>query len=343
MKHRRRFFLWCLALPALVNSACSCSTESALQQILSISIEPPVFISCNAVSAREIAFRFSLPVTVSSLIFDPPQEISEIQEGDIVRVILQDPPPGGERIMADILVEDRNGNTVNVLIPFRSRNEFFPSFIITEIRTEYSKPKVEFVELKMLTAGNLGALRMFSASTGLDTPIFEFPPAPVNAGEYVVIHLRTLDPAVANETGGDRGAVLYTKENEAQPDAWDFWIPDSKKRISKKSGAVFFTDQDDHIIDAVVFSESTGGAVWQDEKMARAAELLGKAGAWPAADGGVPGPGDAVLSRDATVTRSICRNETAADRDNAADWYITATSGASPGKPNNTKRYVPSK
>jgi hypothetical protein len=47
-------------------------------------------------------------------------------------VTLQDPPPGGERILADILVEDKDGNTLNVLVPFRSRNENFPSFIITE-------------------------------------------------------------------------------------------------------------------------------------------------------------------------------------------------------------------
>lgn len=341
MKNKRWFLLWGAALPALINSGCSCSTESALQQVLNISVESPVFIGCKAVSSREIAFRFSLPVTVSSLIFDPPQEIGEIRDGEAVLVTLRDPPPGGERIMADILVEDRNGNTLNVLVPFRSRNEDFPSFIITEVRTEYSKPRVEFVELKMLTAGNLGALRMFIAASGLDAPFFEFPPMAVNAGEYVVVHLRTLDPASVNETGGDPGANAYTKENEAQPDAWDFWIPESKKRLSKKAGAVFFTDQDDRIIDAIIFSESAVGSVWQDEKMAQAAELLGEAGAWTGTDGGVPGPADAVPSRNTTVTRSICRDETATDRNSAADWYIAATSGSSPGKPNTAKRYIP--
>jgi hypothetical protein len=343
MKNRLWFLLWGAALPAIINSACSCSTESTIQQILSVNAKSPVFIGCKAVSSREIAFQFSLPVTVSSLIFDPPQEIGEIRDGDTVTVILQDPPPGGERIMADILVKDRDGNTLNVLVPFRTRNESFPSFIITEVRTEYSKPKVEFVELRMLTAGNLGALRMFTAANGLDTPLFEFPPAAVNAGEYVVVHLRTPETAVVNETGGDLAAVPYTKENEAQPDAMDFWIPESKKRLSKKAGAVFFADQDDRIIDALIFSESAAGSFWQDEKMTQAAELLGEAGAWTAADGGIPCPADAVLSRDTTATRSICRDETIADSDSAADWYITATSCATAGKPNNPKRYVPAK
>ncbi|MDR0386705.1 MAG: hypothetical protein LBH57_01580 [Treponema sp.] len=341
MKNRLRFLLWGAALPALINSACSCSTESAIQQILGIAAEPPVFIGCKAVSSREIAFQFSLPVTVTSLNFDPPQEIDEVRDGETVTVMLQDPPPGGERIMADILVEDRDGNTLNVLVPFRTRNENFPSFIITEVRTEYSKPKVEFVELRMLTAGNLGALRMFTAANGLDTPLFEFPPAAVSAGEYVVVHLRTLDPSLISETGGDTAAVPYTKENEAQPDALDFWIPESKKRLSKKAGAVFFSDQDDRVIDALIFGDFAADSWWQDEKTARAAELLGETGAWISEDGGVPGPADAVLSRNTTVTRSICRDETIADRDIAADWYIAATSCATPGKPNNPKRYVP--
>jgi hypothetical protein len=182
---------------------------------------------------------------------------------------------------------------------------------------------------------------MFIAGNSLDTPFFEFPPASVNAGEYVVVHLRTLDPALVSETGGDPAAIPYTKENEAQPDARDFWIPESKKHLSRKTGAVFFTDQDGRIIDAIIFCESAASPEWQDEKTAQAAELLGKAGAWTAADGGIPGPADAVSSKGATVTRSICRNEAAADSDNAADWYIAATSCATPGKPNNAKRYVP--
>jgi hypothetical protein len=338
---KKLWFLYCgIALPALFYSACSCSTESALQQVLGISAEAPVFIGCKAISGREIAFQFSLPVTVSSLRFDPPQEIEEIGTGDLVAVTLQKPLIGGERVMADILVEDQAGNTLNVLVPFRTRNDNIPSFVITEVRTEYSKPKVEFVELRMLTAGNLGALRMFIAGSGLDAPFLEFPPVTVKAGEYVVIHLRSLDPAAIDETGDDLAATPYTKDNEAQIDARDFWIPEAKKHLTKKAGAVFFTDQDDRIIDAVMFSE-TADAWWQDENMAKAAELLGKAGAWTASDGGLPGPADAVLSRDTTATRSICRDESAADNNSASDWYITATSCATPGKENSTRRYVP--
>jgi hypothetical protein len=341
MKNKLWIQFWTIVLPALISSACSCSTESALQQVLGISAESPVFIGCKAVSDREIAFQFSMPVTVSTLNFEPPQEINKIGNGNNVIVLLQNSLIEGERVMADILVEDQNGNTLNVLVPFRARNENIPSFVITEVRTEYSKPKVEFVELKMLTPGNLGAMRMFIAGNSLDTPFFEFPPAVVKAGEYVVVHLRTLDSDVVNETGDDLAAAPYTKDNEAQPEARDFWIPESKKHLAKKAGAVFFTDQDDHIIDAILFCDSTTDSWWQDEKTALAAELLGNNGAWTAMDNGIPSPADAVLSRDTTATRSICRDETLPDNNSAANWYIAATSCSSPGKPNSTKRYVP--
>jgi hypothetical protein len=339
MEHKLWFLFCIISLAIPVTSACSCSTESAVQQVLGISAESPVFIGCKAVSGREIAFQFSLPVTVRSLNFDPPQEIDKIDGGSIVTVSLQNPPDGGERIMADILVEDQTGNTLNVLVPFRTRNENIPSFIITEVRTEYSKPRVEFVELRMLTAGNLGALRMFTAGNGADAPLFEFPPAEVKAGEYVVVHLRSLDPAALDETGENLELTPYSKDNEAQPEARDFWIPGAKKWLTKKAGAVYFADQDDRIIDAVLYSEFTTDPWWQDEKMAKTAELLGGTGAWIAES--IPGPENAVLSRNTTATRSICRDETVPDSDSAADWYITAAGCSTPGKPNNTKRYVP--
>jgi hypothetical protein len=215
-----------------------------------------------------------------------------------------------------------------------------PALLITEIRTEYSKPKVEFVEFKALTAGNLGAMRLFIAGTGMDSPFFEFPPVNVRAGEYVVLHLRSLSPECVDETGDNLALVPYTRDNEAQADARDFWYPDAKKHTGKKGDAIFLMDQDDRILDGVIFSD-TADAWWKDEKLARAAELLAAGSAWTAGSGDIPGPADAVLSRDATATRTISRNEAVPDSNTAADWFITATSNATPGKPNSTNRYIP--
>ncbi|MDR2499556.1 MAG: hypothetical protein LBD37_00565 [Treponema sp.] len=319
---------------------CSCSSGSAaVEEVWGGRAQAPVFLACRAVSAAEITFQFSVPVRVLSMRLDPAGDVQEIQEGELVAARLHTPYPGGARVLADLVVEDAQGNTLNVLVPFRARNDALPSLLITEIRTEYAKPKVEFVEFKTLGAGNLGALRLFIAGAGMDAPFFEFPPAPVKAGEYVVVHLRSLDGLWADETGDDLGAVPYTKDNEAQPEARDFWIPGSKKHIAKKADAVYLLDQDDRVLDALLINEGPGA--WGKDAAAQAAEFLGSRGAWLGAAGGLPGPDDAVISRDATATRSICRDENAGDSNRAADWYITATSGASPGRRNSDKRYDP--
>lgn len=329
---------WSVLLPGLLYSACSNSAESAIQQVLGISAEAPVFLECKAISATEISFRFSLPVKVLSLNFDPPLAVASITEGDMVQVQLNREVNAGERITTDILVEDAYKNTLNVLVPFKARNDRLPSFMITELRTEYSKPKAEFVEIKTLTAGNLGALRLFIASNGIDIPVFEFPPVEVRAGEYVVIHLRSLEAEIMNETGVNLNA---SKGTEAFSESRDFWVPDTKKWL-RKTDAVFFMDQDDKVLDAVVLSE-TPDSWGSKQEVAQAVELLAKQGAWSGSskNNGSPGPADAVATKAATVTRTICRDERITDSNRATNWYITGTSGATPGKPNNAKRYVP--
>jgi hypothetical protein len=230
-----------------------------------------------------------------------------------------------------MLVEDSHRNTLNLLVPFRTKNDRLPSFMITELRTEYAKPKAEFVELKTLSPGNLGALRLFIASNG-DKPVFEFPPVAVDAEEYLVIHLRSLEEGILNETGTDRGASPGT---EAFPESRDFWVPDTKEKL-RKTDVVFFMDQDDQILDGVILSENSD-TPWAKAELAEAANLVNSQGAWLPS----PNPQNAVLSKGTTVTRSISRNETAPDRNSAEDWYITATSGVTPGKANTRKRYVP--
>jgi hypothetical protein len=335
--------LWGIILPVLGFSACTCSTEQSLQKILGSSAETPVFLGVTALSSRSIRFEFSKPVTVSSVNFDPPLEIQSISDGTSgdgasALVNLKEAIPGGERIVADLLVEDEQGNTLGVLIPFRSRNERIPDLVITELRTEYANPKAEFLEIKTLGPGNLGAIRLFIAGTGMAEPVFEFPPVEVAAGEYLVLHLRTLDPASVNETGDETGLSAGT---ETLPDVRDFWVPEALKRL-RKTDVILLLDQDDRVLDGVLLSE-TPGNTWAKEDLSRGADMLAAQKAWLSAEGESRSlsPRDAVLTKGTTATRTICRDETVPDTNTAADWYITATSQASPGKPNGGKRYEP--
>ena len=147
-----------------------------MRQILGTSVAAPVFLDCRPISATEIVFTFSMPVRVVSLYFDTDIEAGTIGEGQEVTVTLARPLEEGRKITADILVEDSGRNSLNVIVPFRARNDRMPPLVFNEIRTEYSKPRAEFVEFHTLGPGNLGAMKLFIAGHSLTKPVYEFPP-----------------------------------------------------------------------------------------------------------------------------------------------------------------------
>lgn len=314
----------------------SCKPEAVLQNVISFDTTMPVFSGVRALSSTQIAFDFSVPVTASSVHFDPPAEIAHIEAGQRLMVTVKAPLPEGSRIMADLLVADEKGNTLSVLTPFCSRNNRMPGLCITEIRTEYSKPKVEFIELFTTSAGNLGALSVITALNGTDKPLYEFPPIEVAQGEYIVLHLRTVEEGCVDELTGDLGRSAGT---DASPLARDIWISGSEERLRKTDG-VALLDQDGAVLDAVLFSEYTTGD-WQKNELARFSSFLAGTSAWSKIEGqgGPILPQDASGSAATTTTRTICRDEAVPDSNSARDWYVTVTSGATPGLPNRTERY----
>jgi hypothetical protein len=335
MKLKYLFFPF-FGVVILFCSVCSCSTEEAAGRILGGSSETPVFLACKPVTETEIDFQFSRPVRVISLYFEPALEIESLEEGSIVRVNLSGSPGPGEKITADLLVEDDQGNTMNVLVPLRTRNVRMPALRINELRTEYSKPKAEFIEFKTLEEGNLAAMRLFIAGNSKSPMVYEFPGIEVGAGEYILLHLRSMEETNKDETGNnldESGGV------DAVAEVRDLWRPGTEK-ILHKTDAVYLLDQDDEVIDAVLLAENPD-PWWNKEYLAEAAGFLYKQGAWESAEKEVPGPAAAVNTYNikSAMTRSVSRDETVPDGNTLADWYITATGGISPGKPNKPERF----
>jgi hypothetical protein len=318
-------------------TVCSCATETGgdiAAKIIGNKSEAPVFLSCQAVSETEIDFLFSTPVRVVSLHFSPVIELDEVENGSTVRVIFSKGPGPGQRLSADLLAEDSKGNTINVLVPLLSRNNRIPPLLINEIRTEYSKPKCEFIEFKTLQAGNMGALKVFIVGNYKAPLVYEFPSVEVAANEYITLHLRTTEESNRDELGRN---LDESGGADSSPTARDLWIPGTGKLLHK-ADVIYLLDQDNRVMDAVMFSESAD-PWWNKDYFAEAAEFLFKAGAWKNPDGKICSPADAVSSAGTTLTRTICRDETKKNSGTAADWYITANSSATPGNPNNPKRY----
>ncbi|GMO25072.1 MAG: hypothetical protein Ta2B_04520 [Termitinemataceae bacterium] len=325
----------------LVLITVSCSDETAINKILGTSAQAPVFMNYKVVSGTQVDFNFNIPVKVISTSFIPAIEIASTADGESVSVHFAGDHSGGMQLTADVLVEDEDGNTLNVLVPFRTRNDRVPQFVINEVRTENTKPRSEFIELKMKSNGNLGALRLFAASVSNDEPIYEFPPVEVLSGDYVVLHLRTY-PGQENciDELKDNLALAQlsgsaTEKKDMQNTARDLFVP-SNKKLLHKSEVVYIVDQDDHIVDAVMFAEDE--KAWQkNSALKNAAELLAKQGAWLDPSGtAVKTPlfSHAVNSAGTVTTRTLCRDESKNDTNTLNDWYICATSKGTPGLAN---------
>jgi len=159
----------------------------------------------------------------------------------------------------------------------------------------------------------------------------------VSQGEYIVLHLRTIEEGCVDEVSDDLSRSAGT---EASPFARDFWIGGSTEGLRKSDG-IALVNQDGLILDAVLFSEYNSGD-WLKQELVQYSAFLAASKAWTRTNGlnVPPQPIDACRSSYTTTTRTICRDESAADSNSAGDCYVTVTSGATPGLPNRTERYT---
>jgi hypothetical protein len=326
----------------------SCADDTDINKIMGVASEAPVFIAYRAESGTEVKFQFSTPVKIIQAFLDTEDEIEPFTDEYDRSISLRftSDHSGGKAFTADLLVEDADGNSLNVLVPFKTRNDRMPKLLINEMRFDGSSaPASEFIELYTKTSGNLGAMRLFMAYTSLDEPIYEFPPVEVAAGEYITLHLRTrgTDTAI-DELGNALNLSKAGRADDAKDDARDLWVPGSTKYLHKTADVIYLLDQDDMILDGLAVAEN-GSSTWDKNKnFSKAAELLAKQGSWLDASGKAvktPGTADTVNSAGTTMTRTLCRDETVGDSNTLADWYI-CNGSASPGAKNNEVRYVKS-
>jgi hypothetical protein len=301
-----------------------------------------LFLNCRAVSQDEVEFVFSRPVTITNFDFEPTLSVDSVENGSTVKFKLGEKPKAGTLINANLLAVDEKKNTLNVLVSFRAKNDRMPELVINEVCTETATAaagkKEEFIEFKTKSAGNLGAMRVVinGNSAAAKETIYEFSPVEVKKGEYITLHLRTYDESSKDEYTDNLDESVGVL---ASPTGRDFWMPGDTKLLHK-TAAIYVLDQDDNVLDAVMLSENPDDW-WTKDYFAVTAEFLFNKGAWQSEDESVCGPQDAVSSKGTTATRTICRDENVENTKTSADWYITDTSCATPGKPNNPKRYVP--
>jgi len=315
-----------------------CSIDSAVVTLWGGSTSVPKLIKLEVISSSAVSVFFSEPVQVRSAEFRT--ATGSVDYNALVEYIPADPASsawhevrfsletglrtGGSYFLAGI-VSGQAGNSLSFAVPFIGYNDRVPHLLLNEIRFDYSRPRVEFIELIALTAGNLAGVRLLNSANTKD-PIYEFPPIEVAAGEFIVYHFRSLEEGLVNELGDD---LSESAGLDASPTARDLWGTAVRAPLRKTNVILLEKRKGGAILDTFVGCEQDR-TEWPTDLLAEAATRAVQEGAW----GPDASIGSAVVTSGTSPTRTVGRTELSGDTDRAVDWKIAPTRRASPGKVN---------
>lgn len=240
-------------------------------------------------------------------------------------------------------VKDATGSTLTFDIGFTGYNGRVPHIVFSEINTKYAKPKVEFIEFYVLEDGNLGGMILQSGSYGIEKD-YVFPSIEVNAGEYIVLHMRSIEDGIINETGDD---LTLSAGKLASDEGRDLWVPGIEKRLTDTDVLLLRERANGFLVDAMLYAKSDK-TEWSKDLMTTYARKAYDTQIW--SEGSEIAT--AASSDNVTATRTLSRQNipdiialfesgTTIIANNADDWLVVTTSNATPGTANSNKPYVP--
>lgn len=225
-------------------------------------------------------------------------------------------------------VSDKIGNSLTFSLPLLGFNGKIPDVEITEIHPKYSSGtnssgkyyKCEFIELRILSDGNLSGLELYSAYDG-DSKSYVFPALDVFRGEIIIVHLRKKDETAVNELGSD---LSLSKSKYSSDKARDLWAENENARLGDEMDVVLLRNSGNGtVIDSVCYADESA-VEWKSEEMRNAAKIAVESGKWN--DSSIAG---AVKLNKLTASKSI---ERIAEECAAESWRVTATSKETPGE-----------
>lgn len=277
--------------------------------------------------------------------------MEEDQDGAEYRLTLAQDMVCGKEYVLYAVVEDAKGNSLSFSTEFSGYNALVPKVILSEVSTETRNvsgkgTRPEFIELYCLTGGNTGGMILEVFYKNGSTR-YELPAAEVTAGEYITLNLRSYDDQLAGCID-ETDSLSEAWAAGAVADSRDFWYPGTAKILGKTAVIVLWERRNGAMLDALLYVENSDVEGWTSTKMGDAACTAVTQEIWQ----GVSGVSGAFMCTGITGTRTMSRQnipELAAEVESewfqypvlvsAADWLVTATSTASPGKPNSTVPY----
>jgi len=335
------------AVFAMLCLVAACVPEPVAAVFAAADLRPPAVASWGPAGGAEVVIVFDeeIAAAVPGFASTPEPGIAATrvgEDGRSVVVTLDGAQSPGAAYAVSGIVSDAAGNLSSFVLPYWGFNPDPPRLVINELITEGTSTHPDALELFVVEGGNCAGLAFFVGSPDDFDIRYLFPALLVEAGDYIILHLKPQGLETEIDEVVDKTASGGIDSNAA---AWDLWYRGGDGALSGKNGALSLcTSPRGAILDAVLYSERTvesdtsyggfGTAALRD----RVAALVA-AGAWLASE--PPRPEDCARSTGTTSTRSICRASISADTGAGSDWHIVPTKGATFGAANLDEVYTP--
>jgi hypothetical protein len=333
-------FAWAL-LAVLVMASCGPLSDSRKQDV---DLLPPQLQSVQALGPGEITISFDEDADLrpEKTRITPALTVSEVTGPSKSVVLRGEQQAPGRLYTLESEAQDAHGNTASFAAQFYGYNDRVPRLLINEFTPRGSGGHPDVVELRALSAGNMGGVVLFLGSPGSFDARLVFPAFEIGAGSYILVHLK---PSGDNAERDETTNPSASGGADASDTAFDFWLREGTG-LGGNNGVLSLCDRPGGLcLDAVVYSNRTSQSDEQyrgfgSEQMLLRAEELAGCGAWKPAGPRVT-PEDAVNPEGSTGTRSLCRSSGSIDTDRPEDWHIVPTRRATFGKVNSDEVYAP--
>jgi len=328
-----------------VACAGSCQITPEGITVLTADYALPEYQSYRLLDSQTILLQFNAPVILSHVHVSPADDAvrfaaepvwSQTDTGDSPDCVIQvgEAMVRGTEYVLYAEASDHKGNSVHFSTVIHGFNENPAQLVLSEIRTTYSNPKSEFIELYARKGGNLAGM-VLECVYGTKTFRYVFPDVEVSDGEYVVVHLRKLSDTCIDELG----SALTECSHKDASGGRDLWRSETTKALGGTGAVILWNRAYGDMVDVLLYAESSKEA-WPSTALSEAAQKAVEAGVWQAG----PGIDTAAVADGMTVTRTLSRQGVELLTEYPApawgsDWFVVATGQGSPGSANSAIAY----
>ncbi|NBB91292.1 MAG: hypothetical protein GVY23_08820, partial [Spirochaetes bacterium] len=196
---------------------------------------PPSMVSIEATGPTTIVARFTEDTTAETAYASA--ELGEVTTragGPEVTFEMERAGEIGHPYQLEAVVADAAGNTMSFVETVYGYNPDIPEVLINELTTQGSGNHPDVVELRLLSAGNLGGLSLYAGAPGEHDGRLVFPAVELPEDAYVVIHFK---PEGIPEEVDELEDPTASGGLDASDTGWDFWLPEGSG-ISGNNGTV---------------------------------------------------------------------------------------------------------